>query len=64
LLNIAGITDKTGKIIGLMPHPERFIIPQQHPMYQTLPFDIPFGKQFFTLLSDAGSESGLKIKVF
>lgn len=29
--NIAGICDKTGRIFGLMPHPERHICPAQHP---------------------------------
>lgn len=31
VLNIAGITDKTGRILGLMPHPERHIAYLQHP---------------------------------
>lgn len=31
LLNIAGITDKSGRILGLMPHPERHISCYQHP---------------------------------
>ncbi|MBN2453338.1 MAG: phosphoribosylformylglycinamidine synthase I [Candidatus Omnitrophica bacterium] len=29
--NIAGICDRTGRIFGLMPHPERYISPYQHP---------------------------------
>ncbi len=29
--NIAGITDTTGRILGLMPHPERHIFSMQHP---------------------------------
>ena len=29
--NIAGICDPTGRIFGLMPHPERHISPYQHP---------------------------------
>ncbi|MFA4854170.1 MAG: phosphoribosylformylglycinamidine synthase I [Candidatus Omnitrophota bacterium] len=29
--NIAGITDKTGRILGLMPHPERHLFSVQHP---------------------------------
>ncbi|MBN2049423.1 MAG: phosphoribosylformylglycinamidine synthase subunit PurQ, partial [Spirochaetales bacterium] len=32
--NIAGITDTTGRILGLMPHPEAFIYPEQHPRWQ------------------------------
>ena len=29
--NIAGICDRTGRILGLMPHPERYIFTAQHP---------------------------------
>jgi phosphoribosylformylglycinamidine synthase len=29
--SIAGLTDKTGRVLGLMPHPERFIHPTHHP---------------------------------
>ncbi len=29
--DIAGIADKTGRVFGLMPHPERFIFTHQHP---------------------------------
>ncbi len=31
--NVAGVTDKTGRILGLMPHPERHIDPIQHPQW-------------------------------
>ncbi len=31
--NIAGITDPTGTILGLMPHPENHIRPEQHPQF-------------------------------
>ena len=31
--NIAGISDTTGRIFGLMPHPERFIRWTQHPRW-------------------------------
>jgi phosphoribosylformylglycinamidine synthase len=31
LLDIAGITNPTGNILGLMPHPEDHIFPYQHP---------------------------------
>jgi phosphoribosylformylglycinamidine synthase I len=33
VLHIAGITDKTGRIMGLMPHPERHISYLQHPLH-------------------------------
>lgn len=31
--NIAGICDVTGRVFGLMPHPERHILPTQHPRW-------------------------------
>ncbi len=31
--DIAGICDSTGRVFGLMPHPERFIDPTQHPRW-------------------------------
>ncbi|MBD3284995.1 phosphoribosylformylglycinamidine synthase subunit PurQ, partial [candidate division WOR-3 bacterium] len=31
--HIAAITDSTGQVMGLMPHPERFVLPQQHPAH-------------------------------
>jgi phosphoribosylformylglycinamidine synthase I len=33
VLNIAGISDLSGRIFGLMPHPEAFLIPQNHPRW-------------------------------
>ncbi len=33
--NIAGISDATGRIFALMPHPERFIRGSQHPRWQS-----------------------------
>ena len=52
VLNIAGITDKTGRIIGLMPHPERFVIPQQYPLVDNTTI-VPYGKLFFELIKFA-----------
>jgi phosphoribosylformylglycinamidine synthase I len=34
---IAGVSDPTGRILGLMPHPERFVRPHQHPAPQLRP---------------------------
>lgn len=31
--DIAGLTDRTGLILGLMPHPERHVEPSQHPAW-------------------------------
>ena len=30
---IAGICDSSGRILGMMPHPERFIVKTQHPRW-------------------------------
>ncbi|MCX5694631.1 MAG: phosphoribosylformylglycinamidine synthase I [Candidatus Omnitrophica bacterium] len=38
LENIAGITDPTGRILGLMPHPERHLFSVQHPRKDELKF--------------------------
>jgi len=32
--NIAGICDRTGRVFGLMPHPEAYIFPENHPRWQ------------------------------
>lgn len=34
--HVAGITDQTGRILGLMPHPERHFLFQQHPSWARL----------------------------
>jgi phosphoribosylformylglycinamidine (FGAM) synthase-like amidotransferase family enzyme len=31
--DVAGICDATGRVFGLMPHPERFVDPTQHPTW-------------------------------
>ena len=30
---VAGVSDETGRVFGLMPHPERFVDPTQHPRW-------------------------------
>lgn len=35
--NVAGICDATGRVFGLMPHPERFVEPTQHPRWTREP---------------------------
>ncbi len=35
--NIAGVTNKSGTVLGLMPHPERFVSNWQHPHWTRLP---------------------------
>ena len=34
--SIAALTDSTGRVLGLMPHPERFVRPTQHPHWSRL----------------------------
>ena len=34
--NIAGLSDSTGRVLGLMPHPERFLFATQHPQWTRL----------------------------
>lgn len=36
IANIAGICDPTGRVLGLMPHPERNLDPWQHPQWGRL----------------------------
>ena len=31
--NVAGVCDATGRVLGLMPHPERHMLPTQHPQW-------------------------------
>jgi phosphoribosylformylglycinamidine synthase len=31
--NVAGVCDETGRVLGLMPHPERHVDPTQHPRW-------------------------------
>jgi len=42
--DIAGITDVTGRILGLMPHPERHFIFENHPFWTRLEKDGPYGE--------------------
>jgi phosphoribosylformylglycinamidine synthase subunit PurQ / glutaminase len=45
---IAGLTDPTGRILGLMPHPERYVQPYQRPGWQQRPGDgVPDGLAVF-----------------
>ena len=35
--DVAGVCDATGRVFGLMPHPERFVDPTQHPRWTREP---------------------------
>ncbi|AKG53042.1 phosphoribosylformylglycinamidine synthase glutamine amidotransferase subunit [Dehalogenimonas sp. WBC-2] len=41
--NIAGLTDNTGRVFALMPHPERFIRASQHPKWTRQTVEEPGG---------------------
>jgi phosphoribosylformylglycinamidine synthase I len=45
--NVAGVCDVSGRVLGLMPHPERHVLPTQHPQW--------------TRLGLAGEGEGLKL---
>lgn len=45
--NIAGICDPTGRVMGLMPHPERFVFATQHPQWTRREINRADGKMFF-----------------
>lgn len=44
---IAGVCDPSGRIFGLMPHPERFVRPSQHPNWRRDDAPDPFGLAIF-----------------
>lgn len=45
---IAGVCDQTGRIFGLMPHPERFVRREQHPNWRRPPSNVaPHGLPIF-----------------
>lgn len=44
---IAGITDPTGRVLGLMPHPERFVKIEQHPNFRRGEIKKPEGLPIF-----------------
>lgn len=46
-LNIAGITDLTGRILGLMPHPEAFLCRENHPRWTRETVEEGFGVRLF-----------------
>ncbi|MBI2442676.1 MAG: phosphoribosylformylglycinamidine synthase I [Candidatus Levybacteria bacterium] len=52
LRTIAGICDKTGRIFGLMPHPEKFVDITQHPNWRRERFSKPHGQILFERIVD------------
>ena len=45
--NIAGICDASGRIFGLMPHPEAFIFPEHHPRWTREKIEEASGRRIF-----------------
>ena len=44
---IAGITDASGRILGLMPHPEKFVDTTQYPNFRREKIEKPHGLMFY-----------------
>ena len=57
LNSIAGITDPTGRILGLMPHPECFTRIEQHPNWRRGDAKAPQGLQLFKNMVDYAKQS-------
>lgn len=47
LFSIAGVCDHTGRLFGLMPHPEAFIYKEHHPKWQREKIGEPDGLKIF-----------------
>ncbi|MCA9240797.1 MAG: phosphoribosylformylglycinamidine synthase I, partial [Planctomycetales bacterium] len=45
--DVAGICDTTGRVFGLMPHPERFVDRTQHPRWTREPVECGAGLKIF-----------------
>ena len=45
--DVAGICDTTGRVLGLMPHPERFVDASQHPQWTRREIQRPDGLPLF-----------------
>lgn len=45
--SIAGVCDPSGRIFGLMPHPERFVEKTQHPNWRRFDYGRPHGLAIF-----------------
>ncbi|MEM7809490.1 MAG: phosphoribosylformylglycinamidine synthase subunit PurQ, partial [Planctomycetota bacterium] len=50
--DVAGLTDSTGLVMGLMPHPERYVEPMQHPAS---------AKSRIEKIGDNGEPAGLRL---
>lgn len=57
LNSIAGITDPTGRILGLMPHPECFTRIEQHPNWRRGEVAVPQGLELFQNMVNYAKQS-------
>lgn len=53
---IAGLVDPSGQVIGLMPHPERFVRIEQHPNWRRVPDIAPQGLPLFEKIVSRANE--------
>lgn len=54
--DVAGVCDATGRVLGLMPHPERNIQPWHHPRWTRLPaLERGAGQDFYDRLVEAAA---------
>jgi phosphoribosylformylglycinamidine synthase len=65
IANIAGLSDPTGRVLGLMPHPERNLMPWNHPRWTRLgPRQEGEGLSFYRRMVEAagtGAVQGARI---
>ncbi len=53
---IAGVTDSTGRVLGMMPHPERFVVKEQYPNWRRekrLPEGLPIFENMVEFVKNA-----------
>ena len=55
--SIAGIVDTTGNVLGMMPHPEAYLIAQNHPHWRDRPVDPDGGLALFRNAVHAARET-------
>ncbi len=54
--DVAGLCDPSGRVVGLMPHPERNLTPWNHPLWTRLPSrEVGEGVGFFRRIVDAAA---------
>ena len=53
---VTGICDPSGQILGLMPHPERFVDTKQHPNWRRGDGQVPFGGLIIKQMIKVASE--------